>query len=75
MATYLDGNVRKATPNTVTAMKRSAENRRCPMCQRKSALVRDADLRATYCRWSLISAAMCDYYHEWPVLDHTGSEL
>ena len=28
MATYLDGNVRKATPNTVTAMRRSAVGHR-----------------------------------------------
>lgn len=52
MATYLDGNVRKATANTVTSMKRSAEHRRCPLCDRKSALVRDPEMRATYCRWS-----------------------
>lgn len=38
MATYQDGNVRKATPNTVAAMKRNAEARRCPNCDRKSAM-------------------------------------
>jgi hypothetical protein len=38
MATYLDGNVRKATANTVKAQRRSAETRRCPDCGRKSAL-------------------------------------
>ena len=52
MATYLDGNVRKATPNTVTAMKNSAANRQCPVCGRKSALVWDTEQQATYCRWS-----------------------
>lgn len=62
MATYLDGNVRRATPNTVTAMKRSAESRRCPKCNRKSALQRWSDdfARGSACRW-------CDYatYREW----------
>lgn len=44
------------------AMSRSAEKRRCPKCQRKSALVRlptDHDLGlagVTYCRWD-----DCDY--------------
>jgi hypothetical protein len=39
------------------AMSRSAERRRCPKCQRKSALIRipvDLDrglLGITYCRW------------------------
>jgi hypothetical protein len=53
MATYLSGGVRKATPNTVTAMRRSAENRRCPACQRKSALVfvSDAFGFGHICRW------------------------
>lgn len=53
MATYQDGNVRRATPNTVTSMKRSAENRRCPACGRKSALKRVPDEMGsvTYCRW------------------------
>jgi ribosomal protein S27AE len=32
-----------------SAMQRSAERRRCPNCDRKSALVRAED--ATYCRW------------------------
>jgi len=76
MATYLDGNVRKATTNTVKAMRRSAANRRCPECGRKSALVRDAETRATYCRWSIEKAAhqvagerqtmMCTYFSAWP---------
>jgi ribosomal protein S14 len=43
MATYNDGNVRKATASTVKAMRRSAEARRCPSCGRKSALVRYDD--------------------------------
>lgn len=50
MATYTDGGRSRATPNTVTAMKRSAEARRCPTCKRKSALVRPPD-GGTYCRW------------------------
>ena len=54
MATFQDGNRRKATANTVTAMKRSAERRQCPKCERKSAIVRfDTGERA--CRW-------CDFY-------------
>jgi ribosomal protein S27AE len=54
MATYRDGNVHRATPNTVTAMKRSAERRQCPKCGRKSALVRFSDEWAfgSCCRWS-----------------------
>jgi len=53
MATYLDGNVRKATPNTVAAMRRSAASRQCPKCKRKSALkfVSDADGFGSICRW------------------------
>lgn len=42
------------------AMKRSAEKRRCPKCDRKSALVRlprtDEYVAVTYCRWD-----DCDY--------------
>lgn len=51
MATYQDGNVRKATANTVTAMRRSAERRRCPECGRKSALVA-LDGGGTACRYN-----------------------
>lgn len=78
MATRLDGNVRKATANTVTSMRRSAESRRCPKCQRKSALRRDAEMRATYCRWALVPVpkgwpgeyrSMCDYYISWDALE------
>lgn len=56
MATYLDGNVRKATANTVKAMQRSAETRQCPACGRKSALRRFSDdlMYGVSCRW-------CDY--------------
>jgi hypothetical protein len=32
-------NVHRATANTVTSMKASAEKRQCPTCGRKSALV------------------------------------
>lgn len=60
MATRLDGNVRKATPNTVTAMRRSAEMRRCPKCKRGSALVHvgDQDILSA-CRWA--EQGKCDY--------------
>jgi ribosomal protein S27AE len=58
MARRLDGAVSKATANTVTAMRRSAENRRCPKCGRKSALRFHSDEYGfgSYCRWS-----DCDY--------------
>jgi len=41
------------TWNLRLAAKRSAENRRCPACARKSALVRvdEPGLRFSYCRW------------------------
>lgn len=64
MATYLDGNRRRATPNTVTAMKRSAESRKCPECGRKSALRYDVELGASYCRWSLEVPSRCHYYKQ-----------
>lgn len=57
MATRLDGNVRKATANTVTSMARSADRRQCPECGRKSALVSDRQdwgdriVIVTACRW------------------------
>lgn len=56
MATYLSGNVRRATANSVKAAQRSAENRRCPKCDRKSAtrFVSDDFGFGTVCRW-------CDY--------------
>ncbi len=47
-------------------MRRSAESRRCPKCQRKSALVRlprtDEFLAMTYCRWN-----DCDYERHHPL--------
>jgi hypothetical protein len=49
--------IRGRSANFSAAMTRSAEKRRCPKCQRKSALVRlpaDYDrgfLAMTYCRW------------------------
>lgn len=60
MATRLDGNVRKATANTVTSMRRSAANRQCPKCGRKSALVRmpGQDIISA-CRWA--DRGLCDY--------------
>lgn len=66
MATYLSGNVRKATPNTVAAMRRSAENRRCPNCDRKSAMGAEqhndddpwCTTRERVCRW-------CGYTVTW----------
>lgn len=58
MATYRDGNVRKATPNTITAMQRSATGRQCPKCRRKSAVKRHEDElgSGSYCRYE-----DCDY--------------
>lgn len=58
MATTTRGGVSKATANTVKAMSRSAENRRCPKCDRKSALkfVSDEYGFGHACRW-------CDYEH------------
>jgi ribosomal protein S27AE len=54
MARRMDGNVSKATANTVTAMRRSAENRRCPKCGRGSALKFRSDHYAfgSVCRWA-----------------------
>lgn len=43
MATFRDGATRRATENTVKAMRRSAEGRLCKACGRKSALRRFAD--------------------------------
>lgn len=63
MATYRDGNVRRATANTVTAMRRSAETRRCPKCGRGSALVRLVESRQTVCRWGI--KGKCDYGRMW----------
>jgi Zn ribbon nucleic-acid-binding protein len=53
MATRLDGNVRKATANSVKAAQRSAESRKCPECQRKSAMVyfNDGVVAGSECRW------------------------
>lgn len=59
MATYQDGNVRKATANTVTAMIRSAESRRCPQCLRKSALRLVGEPPVSACRWA--DEGRCDY--------------
>ncbi|WP_280448430.1 hypothetical protein [Nocardia brasiliensis] len=58
MATSQSGGVRKATANTVTAMQRNAESRRCPKCNRKSALKFHSDEHGfgSYCRWD-----DCDY--------------
>jgi Zn ribbon nucleic-acid-binding protein len=54
MATYQDGGVRRATPNSVTAAKRSAKSRQCPKCNRKSALVFYSDdlMFGHGCRWA-----------------------
>lgn len=63
MATRLDGNVRKATANTVTAMVNSARVRQCPKCGRKSALVRVSEDwgYGSYCRWKYETPPRCDY--------------
>lgn len=74
MSTYTNGNVSSATANSKKAARRSAESRQCPKCGRKSALVRDAEQRATYCRWRMTKVRTwrhgemvwaCDYYEEW----------
>lgn len=43
----------KRSANFGKAMQRSAEHRRCPKCNRKSALCRvyEDGVRLTYCRW------------------------
>lgn len=58
MATFQDGNVRRATSNSRDAAKRSAENRRCPKCKRKSALkhISEDEWFGSVCRWP-----DCDY--------------
>jgi hypothetical protein len=71
MATYLDGNVRRATRNTVLSMRRSAANRQCPKCGRKSALRSMTDdwgdeiVRIVWCRWREVKKdglyPYCDY--------------
>lgn len=58
MATFQSGSVRRATTNSVKAAARSAENRKCPKCGRKSALKQHSDDLSfgAYCRWD-----DCDY--------------
>lgn len=58
MARHTDGGRSRATANTVKAMKRSAESRRCPKCGRGSALKHFSDefSSGSYCRWG-----DCDY--------------
>jgi ribosomal protein S27AE len=53
MARQTSGGVSRATANTVAAMKRGAEKRRCPKCGRGSALKFHSDDFAfgSYCRW------------------------
>jgi len=53
MATYLNGSVNSATPNSRKAAARSAENRQCPKCERKSALrhVSEPEWFGSACRW------------------------
>lgn len=69
MATYASGGSRRATPNTVTAMRRSAESRKCPVCGRKSGLTqyRGEFFSVRYCRWS--REDRCSYTVE-AALDH-----
>ena len=56
MATTKGSNTNKATANTKAAMSRSAANRQCPNCERKSAMkfVSDEYGFGSACRW-------CDY--------------
>lgn len=76
MSTYTNGNINSATANSKKAARNSAAKRQCPKCERKAALVHDADQRATYCRWSLVDVwnsrshgtervRACDYYEKW----------
>jgi ssDNA-binding Zn-finger/Zn-ribbon topoisomerase 1 len=53
MTTYQNGGVRSATPNSRKAARRSAANRQCPRCGRKSALKHDHQhgTSSTTCRW------------------------
>jgi hypothetical protein len=53
MATYTSGGRRKATANSVTAAKNSAEKRRCRACNRKSAMQFHSDDFGfgSTCRW------------------------
>lgn len=62
LATYQDANRRNATPNTVTAMKRSADSRRCPRCGRGSALVRFSEDwgMGVSCRWPNVQLRTSD---------------
>lgn len=69
MATYRDGNVHRATPNTVAAMRRGAESRRCPNCNRKSAMGAEQRTddgwmctRERTCRWCGFSAGTVAIY-------------
>lgn len=65
MATYLSGNVRRATDNTLKAMRRSAEHRQCPLCGRKSAVKFYSDDYQVghYCRWKLEGKCTYDEVH------------
>jgi len=53
MATNTSGGNSRATRNTQIAMTFSAESRRCPKCNRKSALKFHTDdySYGTFCRW------------------------
>lgn len=53
MATTQSGGNTRATANTVAAMQRSADNRQCEQCERKSAMVKfsEADSFGSRCRW------------------------
>lgn len=67
MATFLDGNRRRATANTKAAMVSSAEARQCPICGRKSALSKtetpDGLHRVIRCRW----VTLCGYSRVWVI--------
>lgn len=66
MATYQDGNVRRATDNSRKAASASASARQCPQCKRKSALVRFSDpsvghgSECRWCGWSNFTPAVWD---------------
>jgi hypothetical protein len=61
MGALLSGNASLATANTAAAMQRSATDRQCSKCGRKSALCKppsvDGVNRVIYCRWD----KLCGY--------------
>lgn len=65
MATFQDGGRKRATANTVSAMRRRAERRQCPECGRKSAIISERDdwgdrlVLISVCRWK--DSGLCGF--------------